>query len=269
MAEMNDDVKKYLQEKYQEQLNKINVGQAFSNLGDVFAQQKVGTANPFFSEQRKLAYGGTLGEYENEQDRLARAAQAKDLLDLKKMMYGQAGQQRKLEAEKLQKIPASIAQEIGGANASISALEEARKSFQANQDISGPWQGMASRGAAQFEIGELGKRAKAFDAQLKLNAQTIGKYLEGGKMTDSDIERYKSMLPNLNDSPDIAAIKSQQIENMIAQKQQSEKEGLLQAGYNVGQIETGEIGQNPNVPTKIHGGQKYIKVQGGWQKVGP
>lgn len=128
MAEMNDDVKKYLQEKYQEQLNKINVGQAFANLGDVFSGQRPGSANPFFSEQRKLAYGGTLGEYENEQDRAAQLAQQQAMLAMRKeaMMQGAAerasdrelrralaGQQMAQKSAKEMELSASEAKQRG------------------------------------------------------------------------------------------------------------------------------------------------------------
>lgn len=90
--QMNDDVKKYLQDKYSEQLGQINVGQAFANLGDVIAGQKVGTTNPFFSEQRKLAETQTLGEYEKEQERKYKVAQAQEALNMRLLTLAQQKQ---------------------------------------------------------------------------------------------------------------------------------------------------------------------------------
>lgn len=125
---MNDDVKKYLQEKYADKLGDINTAQAFANLGDVIAGQRVGSTSPFFSEQKKLAYGGTLGQYEEEQDRLAKLAQAQQLLDMRKQAMMQsasekesdrelrkmlAGQQMAQKTAKEQELSATQAKQLG------------------------------------------------------------------------------------------------------------------------------------------------------------
>lgn len=159
----------------------------------------------------------------------------------------QALQQKKDESKQGKMLPASEAVNIGGANASFKALEEASKAFESNKDISGPYKGMISKGQGFFEIGDVGRRAKAFDAQTLANAQIIGKYLEGGKMTDSDIDRYKKILPNIGDSPEVAQKKIIIVQNLIAQKQQSEKQALEQAGYNTKSLNVSDVQEGPNV----------------------
>lgn len=76
MAEVNDDLKNYLQNKYSDQMNaynqqlqQINEGQAFANLGDVIAGQKVGSTAPMFQAQREQAKQQTIGNYDLEQQR--------------------------------------------------------------------------------------------------------------------------------------------------------------------------------------------------------
>lgn len=168
---------------------------------------------------------------------------------LKKMQLDEATR-KKDEAAKGKQLPASEAVAIGGANAAFQALQDAKTTFDSNKDISGPLQGYVSKAQGFFEAGETGKKFKAYDAQLKANAQIIGKYLEGGKMTDSDIERYKAILPNNFDSPEVAKQKATVLQNLIAQKQKAEAEGLQEAGFNVGNLTTSPMQDSPNTKNK-------------------
>jgi hypothetical protein len=166
----------------------------------------------------------------------------------------------KASAEKQKTLPATEAVALGSTNAAYVALEDAGKAFESNTDISGPMQGRLSAILAKGEIGESGKRAKTFDAQLKANAQIIGKSLEGGKLTDQDIDRYKQMLPNLNDSPEAARGKVSVLQNLLAQKQQAEQAALSQAGYDVGAITGSPARQNPNIRTQTSNQPSAIDV---------
>jgi len=168
-------------------------------------------------------------------------------LDLEKKKANQEFSLKSKAASDGSKLPASEAVSLGSANSAYQALGDAGKVFEANQSISGPIQGRISSIMASGEFGDTGKRAKSFDAQMKANAQIIGKSLEGGKLTDQDIERYKQMLPNLNDSADAAKDKIAILQNMLSQKQRAEASALGQAGYNVGKIQTSAPTENPNL----------------------
>jgi hypothetical protein len=158
-------------------------------------------------------------------------------LDIKNKEADLAKKNRDLNAEKKGKpIPATELVSFGSADAAQNALDGALKSINDNQDIVGPFQGKLSNLAAYGEFGDTGKRAKALNAQLKTNAQIIGKSLEGGKLTDQDILRYQSMLPNLNDSPEAAGQKTEVLKNMIAQKRAAEVSSLQKGGYDIGQL---------------------------------
>lgn len=134
-------------------------------------------------------------------------------------------------------IPATTAESFASSNASLKALEAANAAVQASQAPTGPLSGRLSGLMGKLEIGDTGRAAKTLDAQLKLNAQSIGKYLEGGKLTDADIDRYKQMLPNLTDSPEAASEKTRLLQKLISEKQQSELEALRQSGYDVTNIQ--------------------------------
>lgn len=160
-------------------------------------------------------------------------------------------------------LPASNVESLASSNAALKALEQANLSVQKSEAPTGPIAGQFSKGLAAFEIGKTGVAAKELDAQLKLNAQSIGKYLEGGKLTDEDIKRYKQMLPNLTDSPESAAKKTELLYRLISEKQKSEIEGLGQAGYDVGRIGLYEPKSPAKLPSAIQGNSFLPGAQAG------
>jgi len=279
-------------ENYANKMSNINIGQAFSNLGDVIAGQKVGSTLPYFQSVQGDIAKETLNEQNQRKqllDAYLKSKYAENLgksLENKISTQGVAQQNKEKEIaikEKLaaaqeaalaakvakeekttasgKQLPAAQAISFGEANASFDALQAANNEYLKNQDLTGPIQGKISQGKALLEVGEAGKRAKSFDAQLKLNAQTIGKYLEGGKLTDADIDRYKSMLPSLYDSPEVANKKTILLQNLIAKKQKAEKEVLAQTGFNVEGIKT----KNPLIEKSIV--KKLINNKTGQTKV--
>ena len=157
---------------------------------------------------------------------------------------------KKEEREKGAKLPATQAEALGDANASFKALEEAKNIHTGNADMFGPFAGRLSSMAGSFEIGDVGKKFKALDAKLKINAQTIGKYLEGGKLTDEDIERYKAMLPNYKDSVEVAHDKALTLQNLISDKQKAHAAAFSEAGYNIGNIKLSPRAENMGVTVR-------------------
>jgi len=271
------------QSLYEQRAGDINTAQAFANLGDIFAGQKVGSTSPYFQNvqselkkdiltneetQRKNILDAYLkSKYaENLGTSLQNKKEAQDLAQKNKeaelaLKGKQVEIQQKIAAAKTAKnektleqgkqLPAAQAIPFGEANASFDALQAANNEYLNNQDLTGPIKGKISQGKAYLELGEAGKRAKSFDAQLKLNAQTIGKYLEGGKLTDADIDRYKAMLPSLYDSPEVANKKTILLQNLIAKKQKSEKEVLAQTGFNVEGIKTKNLLEQKSIVKKL------------------
>lgn len=145
-------------------------------------------------------------------------------------------------------LPASVAETFGFAKSADKALEDANTLIGNNKDIVGPGQGVLTGLLSQGEIGDSGKRGKVLNADLKAKAQIIGKYLEGGKLTDSDIARYQSMLPTLRDSPQAASEKINILKRLIANKQAAEKGSLGESGYDVSKVTTSVP---PNLPGSL------------------
>lgn len=187
-------------------------------------------------------------QIEGAKSKAQESAQAAKFAQEEKM----AGLKGKGEAVKSKMLPAASAESFASSNASLQALEAANAAVQSSQAPTGPFLGRVSGAMGAMELGDTGKAAKTLDAQLKLNAQTIGKYLEGGKLTDADIDRYKQMLPNLTDSPEAAQKKTQLLQTLISQKQQSELQTFGQSGYDVSNIQR----YQPNIGAVRSSGQQ-------------
>lgn len=177
-------------------------------------------------------YGGVDPlDYDIKQERLAGLTRQRDKEDREQSLGKQ--------------LPAGEAINIGGANAATESLNDAVDVVDKYSSMIGPTSGLMTRAAGFFGMGEAGEKARLLDASLKSRAQTIGKYLEGGKLTDSDIDRYKSMLPNIGDSKTVAQGKISNLQTLIAQKQKAETTALSQAGYNTSSMGLAERRSTP------------------------
>jgi hypothetical protein len=131
-----------------------------------------------------------------------------------------------------QKLPASQATEIGSIDAAEKQLFDIENSVAQNQEVMGPFMGRIAT------LSPYSSTARVFDAQMKIAAQNIGKSLEGGKLTDEDIRRYREMLPNLADTPDVAVGKIAQVRQLLSDRKRTQVEALRKAGYQTGRFET-------------------------------
>lgn len=63
--------------------------------------------------------------------------------------------------------------------------------------------------------------AQAVQAQIKAVAQVVGKAMEGGVLRKEDVPKYEAILPNINDTPDVAKRKIKSVVSMLeTQKKQ-------------------------------------------------
>lgn len=75
--------------------------------------------------------------------------------------------------------------------------------------------------------------AKRFKNKSVVAAQVIGKILEGGKLAEGDLARYKAMMPLETDSDATAQSKVDTLISMIEADRQGRILGLGQAGFDV------------------------------------
>jgi hypothetical protein len=75
-------------------------------------------------------------------------------------------------------------------------------------------------------------------SQLESAAQTIGTYLEGGKLAEGDIKKYRKILPQITDTDYVARGKIAKLRELIERKQQEDARVLSASGYNASAIQS-------------------------------
>ncbi len=294
---MDDQLAQYLKQKYAEELGGINTAQAFANLGDVLAGQKVGTTSPYFTEQRKLAETQTLGEIDKQRELEMKKAQLAETLNTKLMQLQQQKDQaasnnefRKLQLEQNKQI-AEGNQELRKLQMETQASERKAK----KEELSGVQAkqlGLAQAGqtaASQYEsaikkgTGESGwqkydptsygdwlqsqswtpaflKSESAKEAQAAKSAwvETYLRDASGAAIAPSERLAYaRDYFEEPGDTPQVVA-------NKAALRAQKEKNALLGAGPGAEKFQKVETPQIPKMPgireTKIYQGKKWELV---------
>jgi hypothetical protein len=118
------------------------------------------------------------------------------------------------------KVSSEVGQSIGKYDAAMDHIARLEKDW---LDRTGTFSGLA-----QYMPGTDASKYK--DAQA-LAAQNIGQIIEGGKLTDSDFDRYSAMMPTAGDSRERAAAKFESLKDYIASRKESSISGAAQAGY--------------------------------------
>lgn len=122
----------------------------------------------------------------------------------------------------------------------IGKLGEADAAEQSLASLAKEWQEKASKPGSGIKSLLPGTDASRYEDAANLNAQTIGKFLEEGKMTDADVPRYKAMLPTAYDTPTRAQEKLERLSASIARKKKAHVDALTAAGYATGMPSSGE-----------------------------
>lgn len=120
-------------------------------------------------------------------------------------------------------LPAGEAAEIAGLEAAQGTLDDLWSAYntKASEWYSGATQHLPGSKAAQYT-----------DLQ-KAAAQTIGTIMEGGKLTDADLQKYMKLMPSPSDTDERAAAKKANLEKMLKTSREAKLRGAGQAGFNV------------------------------------
>jgi len=181
------------------------------------------------SDLRDLRNKMFSGEYQIE----AAGARRSATDDLIKSLQAQKMQRELTQGPRGRELPAGQAEAIASARSAMKALDQAQDLLKETEDISGPVMGKVSGLMGSLGMGKTGEKAAGAEAQLKSRAQIIGKYLEGGKLTDEDIRRYMKILPTLTDRPEVAKTKIENLRTLLANKYEADLESFKGSGFEV------------------------------------
>jgi len=81
--------------------------------------------------------------------------------------------------------------------------------------------------------------SKVASAKLETAAQMVGKYMEGGVLRQEDVAKYKKMLPQITDTPEVAKAKLENVQGMLKDKQQQYIRDYAASGFDVSKFDAG------------------------------
>lgn len=133
----------------------------------------------------------------------------------------------KIRAKTGVQLPAGEVSKLAEGDSMTGLMAPIGENIKKNADIMGPLKGRVGG------LNPYNTRAQVFDADMKMAAQKIGTFLEGGKMTDKDVPKYRAMLPNIFDTPEVAQGKLANVTKLLQEKQAGQVDSLNRAGFKV------------------------------------
>lgn len=142
---------------------------------------------------------------------------------------------------KLRELPAGEAATLGELKAADAMAEELGKAF-------GDAKSMASFALKYFP----GTNAAAYGDVKLAAAQMIGTIMEGGKLTDSDLQdKYLKLVPDQTDSKARATQKIAMLRRMLAAKREGRLSGFKGANFDVSGFDQGNAATTPPQSSRV------------------
>jgi len=123
-------------------------------------------------------------------------------------------------------VPATQAGALGDFDSAISLMGEVGTILKTQGDLFGPVKGTIGT-ANPYAV-----ESQKVDSDLRRAAQIVGKAMEGGVLRKEDEIKYRRMLPNLSDKPEVAEYKMKQVKAMLERNRSQRVLALESAGYN-------------------------------------
>jgi len=141
-------------------------------------------------------------------------------------------------------LPAGEIQNLADAKTALDSLKNVSETFKANPDMFGKTQGLWNRATAAVGMNDA---AATLQSQLNSTRQVVGIFLEKGVLRKEDEEKYKKMLPEDTDTPEVAANKIDIVHRLLNNKLAAHLDANKRGGYDVSGFE-GYLGQSPENP---------------------
>lgn len=189
-------------------------------------------------ENAKLAQQMSLKEKELEQERLLKQQQIDIDKSYKEGLLKNKAKSGKNGAGGAKMLPAGMVESQSAAKyINDTVLTDLASTLKQNEAILGPAQGLMGKGLGFLGVGDRAEKQRVIQSNIDAGVQEIGKFLEGGKLAEGDLARYREMAPKVTDPPNVAQQKLQLLSKLVAEKQRASLEALRASGYDVGGIQ--------------------------------
>lgn len=129
----------------------------------------------------------------------------------------------------------SQAAQFGEADNALDLIKDRQAAAEGTDQLGGPIKGRIM-GNMPYAA-----QTKNFKADLDLSRQLIGKYLEGGVLRKEDENKYKDILPTVNDLPSVVAHKWAELYKRVEAKRTAHAKAFQKLGYYVGDYADGGV----------------------------
>ena len=160
-----------------------------------------------------------------------RRSMQEENIDLRRAQMKQAGIDREQARTQAKRPGETTVRMLAEAQLMPEILGDVGGLIEKQPQLFGPVSGRAGA------VNPYASEAQKANAQIEAAAQMVGKYMEGGVLRAEDVVKYKRMLPQLSDTPEVAASKMNQVQEMLAKKYNHDLEALTQGGYDVSRFQ--------------------------------
>lgn len=124
-------------------------------------------------------------------------------------------------------LPQGLVERVSDARSALQMVEDLKPLLAKNVEIGGPvWGQISTRNPWDNDT-------QAFQADLDLTKQIIGKYLEGGVLRKEDESKYAKILPQATDTVKVRMDKADKLSNKLKDKFNFDLDTFKRSGYNM------------------------------------
>lgn len=142
------------------------------------------------------------------------------------------------------RLPADKVLGVNEGKNAINMLNDLSGTINENKAIFGPVSGNLA------SINPYNETGATINSQMKIASQSIGKFLEGGVLRKEDEDKYRKMLPQLSDTPEVSKNKLQLVDRMLKNKLAADIKALNDSGYDATGL-MGGVSDAPGLPSVI------------------
>jgi len=138
-------------------------------------------------------------------------------------------------------LPPNIINDMNEGATIPALLEDLRKTVKDNSDLFGPIKGRFNSKNPYNE------RANTLETQIDMITQKAAKYIEGSRLTDQDLIRYKKMLFQLNNPHTTTLSKIDILDRVVKNKLKSDMDALKRSGYSTSGFDSPNVPEMPKI----------------------
>lgn len=164
-------------------------------------------------------------EFLQRQSEISSEPSTIDLLKLEEQRLKNQKARAELNTDSGKQLTESNVRLLSDAKNLPNVIAELDSLIKDNEGVFGPVQGTLR------QKNPYDRTAQTVEAQIRSARQLVGKFMEGGVLRKEDEEKYRKILPDLSDTPEVAKAKVGQLRDLLANQYSGYIKDLQGSGY--------------------------------------